>query len=82
MVESPFDSARRIARKYESPDPTIGVIPKGTEILARFHGLHEDGEAALVQRSADTDYAQFDNLAHPHAYGWHAYPLNTFKEIT
>jgi hypothetical protein len=80
--ESPYESARRIAEKHRLPEQEIGVIPPGTVILSHFHGRHVDGApTALVQRSAEHDYAQVDDLNHKHAFGWHQYPLNSFTEI-
>ena len=39
-------------------------------------------ETALVIRTKVYDYAQYNDLRHPMAYGWWVHPLNTFEEIT
>jgi len=59
----------------------IGTDLKKGTTTTQFSGEHPDGERALVQRSKDADYAQFNRIGHPHCYGWWKYPLNTFKEI-
>jgi hypothetical protein len=59
--------------------PKFPAIPKDVSVGKAFHGTHPDGQTALVRRSAEHDYAQFDDIRHVHAYGWHKYPLNTFK---
>jgi len=92
MTSDPYKTARELADKYAAPDlslipKSIGVIPRDVKVgkmfrgtVAQEHGYARFGDTALVRRSVANDYAQFDNLKHPHAYGWHEYPLDTFKE--
>lgn len=74
------------SNKFDLPEVKrpvkLGVIPRGVKVGKSFHGTHKDsGKTALVRRSDLNDYAQFDDIAHAHAFGWHAYPLNAFEKI-
>lgn len=60
----------------------IGRIPKDVKVGKPFTGIDASGNVALVRRSEENDFAQFNDINHPHAYGWWRYPLNTFVEQT
>lgn len=83
MSESPYETAARIKARYAMHERTvkIGVIPRDVKVGKPFHGKHPSGKTALVRRSIEHDYAQFDDINHEHAFGWHQYPLNTFTEV-
>ena len=56
--------------------------PSWVRSSARMFSGRRGNETALVIRTKVYDYAQYNDLRHPMAYGWWVHPLNTFEEIT
>lgn len=50
----------------------VRAIPKGVKRVDNYHGTDSKGATALVSVGDDgVTYAQYDDLKHPFAYGWH-----------